>query len=197
MQKPILTLIYSLSLIVCISHPMAMEAFHTQKMDKQTQALPQLESAFNSQVEEITTINNNTPVNWSISGINLEINNQWHFLISSKEEIYIGKISVAINGVTVVNPVNLTLKPFKKTKYIFMTQNVTQDSEHSTTQNLEAEVDNLIRGYKLLGIVPNISGNDYLGYQDYVYKIAQITLYWNDKNSSNQSTTNYMLVYAK
>ena len=119
------------------------------------------------------------------------------FLISSKEEIYIGKISVAINGVTVVNPVNLTLKPFKKTKYIFMTQNVTQDSEHSTTQNLEAEVDNLIRGYKLLGIVPNISGNDYLGYQDYVYKIAQITLYWNDKNSSNQSTTNYMLVYAK
>jgi hypothetical protein len=156
----------------------------TYAEDKKLQALPKLESIFIPQSEVINT-NVINKKNWSQSELGLKINNQWQLTISSQKDIIIKKISIEIDDVVVANDVNLIIKPTLVAHYLF------------SSDNFYKQIQRLITGYKLLGITQILSGNDYIGYQNYFYKPIKLTLNWLDSNSYNETTVNFMMVYAK
>lgn len=175
-------------LIVMLLITVDVNIFADEALDKKLGSLPQLESVFlpTSETMNVTTANKN--VNWEQSGIGLKINNQWQLTITSKQDITVSKISINIDGVIVSNQANLTLLSSKNsaaTQYLF------------ATDDFQKHVYYLIKGYKLLGIVKQITANDYSGYQDYAYKVIKVTLSWKNSTTYNESTTNFLMVYAK
>ncbi|MBY0379409.1 MAG: hypothetical protein K2P99_03295 [Burkholderiales bacterium] len=159
-------------------------AYANEALDKKMQALPKLESTFIPQSETISTSVINSK-NWSQAGLSLKIDNQWQLILGSQQDVTIKKISIEIDGVTVVNDVNLALKPTLVAHYLF------------ASDNFGKQIQLLTRGYKILGIIQQVSANDYIGYQDYSYKPLKFTINWLDNNSYNETTINFMMVYAK
>ena len=174
-------------LIAFLSIITNVNVFADEALDKKIDSLSQLELAFTPTSETMNIANLSKKVNWEQSDINLKINNQWQLTLTSKQEITISKISININGVVVSNQVNLTLLPSyqSSTQYLF------------ATDDFQKQVYYLTKGYKLLGIVKQIGANDYTGYQDYAYKVIKVTLSWKNSTTYNESTTNFLMVYAK
>lgn len=151
--------------------------------DKRTNVAAQIESAFSYQ-NSTATIIQEKQVNWNTS-INVNIDNQWKFNIQSKEPITVTSIALTLDGTTIANTTNLT-KPSAVTNYFFSDVNFS---------NVLAQIAN---GYKFIGIYKQISGTDFVAYNDLFIKKIKISITWIDSNKIyNQATTNYLLVMTK
>ncbi len=202
MKLQLSKLILSLCIGLNVTH-----VFAQSDTDKQVQSISQVQSALigtnntittntNGQtnaVESMTILNN---IDWQQIFI-VRINNQWQFSIQSKQDLTIDKISLTLDGVTITNKVNLQLinqlSPAKLDKqasqkpvqYLF------------SADNLMQQIQQISKGYNLLGITKSITANDYLGYQNYIYKVINVTFDWHNATSYNQSTNRFLMVYAK
>lgn len=160
-------------------------AFANELSDKKIKALSKLESAFALTSDTVTT--KISPKIKSQPDLELQINNQWQLEFKSQQNITINKISLTIDNVTVANQVNLLI-PEKKTpvKYLFASDNLNQQLQIIT------------KGYKILGLMQQLLANDYQGYEDYRYKVVRVTLTYTDNQQiHNETTTNFLLLYAK
>ena len=159
--------------------------FASELSDKKIKGLAQLESAFALTSETMTT--KTTPKIKAQPNLELQINNQWQLEFKSQQNITINKISLTIDNVTVANQVNLLI-PENKTpvKYLFASDNLNQQVQITT------------KGYKILGLMQQLLANDYQGYEDYRYKVVRVTLtHTNNQQIYNETTTNFLLLYAK
>ena len=170
--------------IFIISIFVANVAMCNEVLDKKMQALPELESSFMPQSETISTSVVNGK-NWSQSGLALKVNNHWQLTIASKHNVTIKKISIEMDGIVVANDVALLIKPQYQAHFLFASDNFAQ------------QIQQLTKGYKILGIVQQLTSDDYIGYKNYCYKIVKFTINWLDNNSYNETTINFMMVYAK
>ena len=146
----------------------------------QDEVIPDLQSIFTQPIETVIVMN----TRWAESGLNLTIDNQWKLSIKSKQAVTISKIGLTLNNDTIANSVNLVLKPDVTAQYFF------------TSDDFNHKIQSVTKGYALLGIVKQISANDYLGYTDYKYKKLQVTIDYTGKDYHEVSTV-FMLVMAK
>ena len=170
--------------IVIILIFVANVAMCNEVLDKKMQVLPELEASFMPQSDTISTSVVNGK-NWSQSGLALEVNNHWQLTIASKQNVTLKKISIEMDGIVVANDVALLIKPQYPSHFLFASNNFGQ------------QIQKLTNGYKILGVVQQLTSDDYIGYEDYCYKIVKFTINWLDNSSYHETTINFMMVYAK
>lgn len=150
-----------------------------------SQAMNRIESMFDAQ-QNIMTVIPNTVKTPLPNDIDISISNKWIFTIKSKQAITINRIGITLDGVTVVNPVGVEIKPNVVKNYLF------------NSGNLPQAIAGLTNGYNVFGVYRQISAEQFKGYSDYRYRIATISINWSDVNKNfMQSDINMMLVMAK
>lgn len=159
--------------------------FNIYAATNKQQAASIIESAYlptSSAYTVTTTPTNQVP--WS--DLDVSITNQWQLVIKSKSAYNIQKISLTIDGTTLSNNVDIKLKPNVPATYFFY------------DVKLGSIVQQIISGYKFLGVYRKITGDDFSGFNNLLYKKIQVTISWLDNaNNYNQATTNYMMVITK
>ncbi len=160
-------------------------AFADEAVTLKNQAMNQIESMFDAQ-QNIMTVIPDTVKTQLPNDIDISISNKWIFTIKSKQAITINRISITLDGVTVVNPVGVEIKPNVVKNYLF------------NSGNLPQAIASLTKGYNVFGAYRQISAEQFKGYSDYRYKVATVSINWMDVNKNfMQSDINMMLVMAK
>jgi len=160
-------------------------AFADEATVLKSQAMNRIESMFDAQ-QNIMTVIPNTVKTPLPNDIDISISNKWVFTIKSKQAITINRIGITLDGVTVVNPVGVEIKPNVVKNYLF------------NSGNLPQAIASLTNGYNVFGAYRQISAEQFKGYSDYRYKIATVSINWTDANKNfMQSDINMMLVMAK
>lgn len=153
--------------------------------DKQKAAI-QIESTFAPSINEVTLVKTNNKVNWSNSGLQVSINNNWQITIKSQEAIHIDKIKIGIDNDAIENQVNIDVSPNNAGKYLFASDEFTRN------------IKNIVAGQTILGIVQNLNIDDYQGYKWYSFKKFNVTITYIDfKKNYNEISTRFIMVLGK
>ncbi len=149
------------------------------------QAMRQIESTFTDKQNIMTMVSTTVKVPLP-SDIDVSVSNKWVFTIKSKQAITVNRIGITLDGVTVVNPVEIDVKPNVGSNYLF------------NSGNLPQAIAKVTNGYNVFGAYRQISAEQFKGYSDYRYKLATVSISWTDtKKNFIQSDISMMLVMAK
>lgn len=166
---------YKLMMLLLLST----SAFADEAIVLKNQAINQIESMFNAKQNTMSIISQKTPFP---NDIDISISNKWVLSVKSKEALTINRITLRLDGMSVVNPLGIEVKPNVVKTYLFDSGNLPQA---------------ITNGYNVFGAFKQINAEQFKGYSDYRYKIITVTLDWLDtKKNFKQSDVRLMLVMA-
>ena len=176
-------LILSINLLLIVS-----TTYADDKTNIKTNAFQQIESTLATKSDTFSMESANM-ISFP-TYLNVTVDNKWQFSIKSKQAITVSRIMLTIDDTSMVNTMNLEVKPNVSAYYFF------------TAVNLQQIVQSYGAGYKFLGVYKQINADDFNSFTNYSYKKLQVSISWSDDNktankSYYQSVTNFLLVFAK